>query len=68
MFAKFGITMTLVNQDWATFVATRKAGNYTVARNGWLCDYNDPISMLDMWISSSGNNDCRFGKATEKDA
>jgi len=68
MLAKFGITMTLVNQDWATFVATRKAGNYTISRNGWLCDYNDPISMLDMWISSSGNNDCRFGKATEKDA
>jgi ABC-type oligopeptide transport system substrate-binding subunit len=51
MFARYGITMTLTTQDWKDFVATRKAGDYTVARNGWLCDYNDPISMLDMWIS-----------------
>jgi len=68
MFSNYGITMTLANQDWATFVATRKSGDYTFARNGWLCDYNDPISMLDMWISGSGNNDARFGVATEKDA
>lgn len=68
MFAKYGITMTITTQAWKDFVAARKAGSFTVARNGWLCDYNDPISMLDMWISGSGNNDCRFGKSTEKDA
>jgi oligopeptide transport system substrate-binding protein len=55
-------TSRLKNQDWATFVATRKAGDFTFARNGWLCDYNDPISMLDMWISTSGNNDVQLGK------
>lgn len=60
--AKYGISIKLANQDWATFVATRKAGGYTYTRNGWLCDYNDPISMLDMWVSGSGNNDCGFGK------
>lgn len=68
MFATVGVGMTLSNLDWATFVATRKSGDYVVSRNGWLCDYNDPISMLDMWISGSGNNDCRFGKSTEKAA
>ncbi|MFA6620010.1 MAG: ABC transporter substrate-binding protein, partial [Bacilli bacterium] len=62
-FAKYGITMNLKNQDWATFVATRKSGDFTIARNGWLCDYNDPISMLDMWISTSGNDDVQLGKA-----
>ena len=60
--ASVGITMNLENQEWATFLNTRKAGDYSVARNGWLCDYNDPISMLDMWITASGNNDCQFGK------
>ena len=60
--AQVGITMNLENQEWNTFLNTRKAGDYSVARNGWLCDYNDPISMLDMWITSSGNNDCQFGK------
>lgn len=57
-----GITMNLINQEWATFLNTRKDGNYNIARNGWLGDYNDPISFLDMWTSGSGNNDVQFGK------
>ena len=35
---------------------------YSIARNGWLADYNDPICFLDMWTSNSGNNDVQFGK------
>ena len=57
-----GIKMTLENQEWATFLNTRKDGNFTIARNGWLADYTDPISFLDMWTSNSGNNDVQFGK------
>ena len=61
-FAGIGITMNLENQEWATFLDTRKAGDYSIARNGWLGDYNDPISFLDMWTTASGNNDVQFGK------
>ena len=57
-----GITMSLETQEWNTFLNTRKNGEYTIARNGWLADYNDPICFLDMWISGSGNNDVQFGK------
>lgn len=57
-----GIDMKLENQEWNTFLNTRKQGDYSIARNGWLADYNDPISFLDMWISDSGNNDVQFGK------
>lgn len=61
-FAQYGINMTIEKQEWATFLNTRKNGDYSVARNGWLGDYNNPISFLDMWITSSGNNDSQFGK------
>ena len=57
-----GITMNLENQEWNTFLNTRKNGDYSVARNGWVADYNDPICFLDMWTSNSGNNDVQFGK------
>ena len=57
-----GITMNLENQEWNTFLNTRKNGDYSVARNGWLADYNDPICFLDMWTTVSGNNDVQFGK------
>ena len=65
--AAAGITMNLENQEWNTFLNTRKDGNYSVARNGWLADYNDPICFLDMWTSGSGNNDVQFGKGAHAD-
>ena len=61
-FAQIGINMSLENQEWATFLETRKNGDFSVARNGWLGDYNDPISFLDMWTTVSGNNDVQLGK------
>ncbi len=60
--AAIGITMNMENQEWATFLNTRKNGDYSMARNGWIMDYTDPISMLDMWTTESGNNDVQFGK------
>lgn len=57
-----GINMSLENQEWATFLNTRKKGDFTIARNGWLADYNDPICFLDMWTTASGNNDVQYGK------
>ena len=65
--ASVGITMNLENQEWNTFLNTRKNGDYSVARNGWLADYNDPICFLDMWTTGSGNNDVQFGKGAHAD-
>ena len=65
--AGVGITMNLENQEWNTFLNTRKNGDYYVARNGWLADYNDPICFLDMWTTTSGNNDVQFGKGEHAD-
>ncbi|MBP5217044.1 MAG: peptide ABC transporter substrate-binding protein, partial [Bacilli bacterium] len=66
--AVYGITANLENQDWATFLQTRKEGQYDVARNGWVADYDDPSSYLSMWTTQSGNNDAQFGKGAHKDA
>ena len=60
--AAMGINLQLENQEWNTFLNTRKDGNYSIARNGWLADYNDPICFLDMWTTNSGNNDVQFGR------
>ena len=65
--AGMGITMNLENQEWNTFLNTRKNGEYSIARNGWLADYNDPICFLDMWTSISGNNDVQYGKGAHTD-
>ncbi len=66
--AGVGITMNLENQEWNTFLSTRKQGDYSIARNGWLADYNDPICFLDMWVTNSGNNDIQYGKGAHEGA
>lgn len=60
--AAVGIEMTIKTCEWNVFLDERKSGNFDVARNGWLADFNDPVNMLEMWTSESGNNDCQFGK------
>ena len=61
-FSAVGIKMTIQVQDWNVFLQERKNGNFDIAREGWIADFNDPINMLEMWISTSGNNDCQFGR------
>lgn len=60
--AAVGIDMEVSEMEWNVFLNDRKNGNFDVARNGWLMDYNDPLNMLEMWTSDSGNNDCQFGR------
>lgn len=58
-----GVNVTLNNQDWNVFLENRKQGNYQIARNGWIADYNDPITFLDMWYTDGGNNDAQYSRA-----
>lgn len=60
--AAIGIDMTITVEDWQTFLNDRKQGNFDVAREGWLADYDDPINMLELFTSDSGNNDAQLGK------
>ncbi len=57
---QLGVTVTLNNQEWASFLQTRKNGDYSIARNGWISDYNDPSSFLNMWVTDGGNNDAQY--------
>ena len=57
-----GIDMQISSMDWNVFLEERKSGNFDFCREGWLADFNDPINMLEMWTTDSGNNDCQFGR------
>lgn len=60
---ELGVTVQLQNQEWNAFLENRKNGEYQIARNGWIADYNDPISFLDMWMTGGGNNDAQYSVA-----
>ena len=55
-----GITLTISKMEWSSFTAARRAGEYDVARNGWVMDYNDPSSMVELFCTDNGNNDGKY--------
>ncbi len=57
---ELGITTTIEVVEWKAFTPMRRAGDYQASRNGWVYDYNDPTNMLDLMISTNGNNDGKY--------
>lgn len=60
--AAIGVNLTVETREWSVFLNERKEGKFDFCREGWLADYNDPINMLEMWETNSGNNDMQFGR------
>ncbi|MGL1891910.1 MAG: peptide ABC transporter substrate-binding protein [Spirochaetaceae bacterium] len=55
-----GITVTLENQEWKTYLASKNAHDFKVARAGWAGDYQDPNTFLDMFVTGSSMNDMQY--------
>ncbi len=43
--------ITLTNQEWGVYLNTRDEGDFMIARAGWIGDYLDPFTFLDMWVT-----------------
>lgn len=56
-----GISVEIQTCDWSEFLEKRRNGEFDLARNGWIADYDDPVNMLEMWMPESGSDDCRLG-------
>jgi oligopeptide transport system substrate-binding protein len=54
------IDVTMVNQEWKVFLDTRQNKDFTLARQGWIGDYVDPNTFLDLWITDGGNNNTNW--------
>ena len=52
-----GLDIELQNKEWKTYLEDIDNLNYQIARAGWIGDYNDPMTFLDMWVTGNGNND-----------
>jgi len=52
-----GVNTQLINEEWKVFVNNRRMGVVTeVFRGGWIADYADPTSFLDLFIGGSSLN------------
>ena len=57
---ELGITVNVDVVEWASFTPMRRAGDYEASRDGWLFDYNDPSNMLELMVSTNGNNNAKY--------
>jgi oligopeptide transport system substrate-binding protein len=51
-----GIAVELENQEWKVYLKNLDAETFQIARMGWIGDYADPFTFLELLTSSSGNN------------
>ena len=53
---KGSVVVSLKNQEWKTYLEEKKSGNYQVARAGWIGDYNEASTMLDLLTVGHSSN------------
>ncbi len=58
------VNVNLVNQEWKTYLDTRRNGRYQAARAGWCSDFNEPASFLNILKSDNSSN---YGKYSSAD-
>ena len=51
-----GMTITLENQEWATYTTGLGEHKFGVARLGWIADYNDPVTYLELMVTGNSYN------------
>lgn len=54
---KLGINVRLVNEEWKVYLDSVQTLNYQLSRAGWIGDYVDPNSFMDLWLTGGGNNE-----------
>ena len=60
---RLGIDVTLQNQEWKVYLDSQNTGNYQIARAGWIGDYPDPSTFVDLWMTGGGNNQTGWSNA-----
>lgn len=64
-YSLFGINLKVETQEWNSFCAAKRSGDFAFGRNGWVADYGDPKTYLDVAQSNSGNNEMQLGKSED---
>ncbi|NMM63779.1 peptide ABC transporter substrate-binding protein [Clostridium sp. P21] len=58
-----GCKVKIDYMDWAIFQDKARKGNYQIAAMNWGADYNDPMTMFDLWTTGSDMNNPKWSNA-----
>jgi oligopeptide transport system substrate-binding protein len=61
---RLGVDIGLTNQEWKVYLDSQDTLAFDIARAGWIADYVDPNTFMDMWRTGGGNNDTGWSNAT----
>jgi len=53
---ELGVTLTITPLEQKTWVQNQQSLNYTLSGAGWIGDFVDPVTFLDLFVSGGGNN------------
>jgi oligopeptide transport system substrate-binding protein len=53
---ELGIETEIENKEWTAYLAAMQGLDYDFASSGWIGDYLDPLTFLEMWTTGNGNN------------
>ena len=59
---RLGINLSLNSLEWNVFIKETQKGNFEARRFSWNADFNDALAMLEIFTSTSPNNDLQLGK------
>ncbi len=51
-----GIEVEIENKEWNAYLVAMQQLDYDIASAGWVGDYLDPLTFLEMWTPGNGNN------------
>lgn len=58
---ELSIDMRLENKEWKVYLDAQSNLDYDLSRSGWIGDYPDPITFLELFTTGNGNNDTGWG-------
>ncbi|MBS4209284.1 peptide ABC transporter substrate-binding protein [Bacillus sp. FJAT-50079] len=57
------ISVILENVEFQVKLDREKAGDYEISRGGWVGDYVDPMTFIDLWVTDGPFNDANWSNA-----
>jgi oligopeptide transport system substrate-binding protein len=58
-----GIEVEIENKEWNAYLVAMQDLDYDIAYSGWIGDYLDPLTFLEMWTPGNGNNNTGWDNA-----
>lgn len=53
---ELGVETEIENKEWTAYLDAMQKVDYDFAASGWIGDFLDPLTFLEMWTEGNGNN------------